>query len=318
MSTELSVAPVQFDLRAEPTLETFLEHVESAVDDAARAGGEVVVLPELVSTGLLATHPSADELTVADLGEAYRGVFPQYEEAYSERLRALARAKGVWIAGGSRWRLAEDGGCRNTAFLATPDGELHTQDKLHLTPPEKAIGGVGGERVLIASIGSVRVAILICADIEFPELTRHLVTHGVELVLCPSLTWNTRGANRVRYSSLVRALENQLFVAMAPMIGSCGIPRDGALHCKGQAFVACPIDRVFGRNDGVLAMAERRGVEAATVARLDFDQLAESRANPEPPGLSNIRPELYASLEHVTDDISSANARIEVSHGPRT
>jgi predicted amidohydrolase len=308
MSTELSVAPVQFDLRAEPTLETFLDHVEAVVDDAARAGGEVVVLPELVTTGLLATHPSAEELTVADLGEAYRAVFPQYEEAYAERLRALAQAKGVWIAGGSHWRLADDGSCRNTAFLAAPDGQLHTQDKLHLTPPEKAIGGVGGERVMIGSIGSVRVAILICADIEFPELTRHLVMHGVELVLCPSLTWNTRGANRIRYSSLARALENQMFVATAPMIGSSGIPRDGALHCKGQAFVACPIDRVFGRNDGVLAVTERPGVEATTVARLDFDQLAESRANPEPPGLSNIRPELYASLEQVTDEISPATA----------
>ena len=308
MSAELSVAPVQFDLRAEPTLETFLDHVEEVVDHAARAGGEVVVLPELVTTGLLATHPSAEQLTVADLGEAYRAVFPQYEEAYAERLRALAQAKGVWIAGGSHWRLADDGSCRNTAFLAAPDGRLHMQDKLHLTAPEKAIGGVGGERVMIGSIGSVRVAILICADIEFPELTRHLVMHGVELVLCPSLTWNTRGANRIRYSSLARALENQVFVAMAPMIGSSGIPRDGALHCKGHAFVACPIDRVFGRNDGVLAVTERPGVEATTVARLDFDQLAESRANPEPPGLSNIRPELYASLEQVTDEISPATA----------
>jgi predicted amidohydrolase len=312
MSTELSVAPVQFDLRAEPTLESFLAHVESAVDGAARAGAEVVVLPELVSTGLLATHPSAGELTVADLGDAYRAVFPQYEEAYAEQLRALARAKGVWIAGGSHWRLADDGGCRNTAFLAEPDGQLHTQDKLHLTPPEKAIGGVGGDRVLIASIGSVRVAILICADIEFPELTRHCVTHGVELLLCPSLTWNTRGANRVRVSSIARALENQLFVAMAPMIGSCGLPREGALHCKGQAFVACPIDRLFGRSDGVLAITERPEEEAAIVARLDFDQLAESRANPEPPGLSNRRPELYASLEQVTDDVASAAA-----HGGR-
>ena len=91
MSTELRVAPVQFDLRAEPTLETFLDHVEAVVDDAARAGGEVVVLPELVSTGLLATHPSAEQLTVADLGDAYRTVFPQYEEESlrRRRLRAL-------------------------------------------------------------------------------------------------------------------------------------------------------------------------------------------------------------------------------------
>lgn len=309
MSTDLNVAPVQFDLRAESTFEQFLDHVGSVVERAARAGGEVVVLPELVSTGLLASHPESERLTVADLGDAYRDVFPQYEEPYAEGLRALASAKGVWIAGGSHWRLADDGVCRNTAFLAAPDGSLQTQDKLHLTPPEKAIGGAGGDGVMIASIGSVGVGILICADIEFPELTRHLVAHGVELVLCPSLTWNTRGANRVRYSSLARALENQVFVAMAPMIGSCGVPRDGALHCKGQAFVACPIDRVFGRNDGVLAVTERPGEEAVVVARLDFEQLAESRANPEPPGLSNMRPELYASLAKTTAEATTVAGR---------
>ena len=306
MSTELSVAPVQFDLRAEPTVESFLHHVESVVEDALRVGGEVVVLPELVTTGLLATHPRAAQLTVAELGDAYRTVFPEYDEAYGEKLRALATGKGVWIAGGSNWRRAEDGTHRNTAFLAYPDGRLDRQDKLHLTPPEKELGTTPGERLMIATIESVRVGILICADIEFPELTRHLATHGVELVLCPSLTWNTRGTNRVRYSSLVRAFENQLFVAMAPMIGSSGLPHDGPLRCKGQAFVACPNDRVFGRNDSVLAITERAGEEAVTVARLDFERLAESRANPEPPGLSNIRPELYASLDQVTDDVGAS------------
>jgi predicted amidohydrolase len=306
LSSELTVAPVQFELHAEPRLETFLEHIESVVDDAARAGGEVIVLPELVTTGLLATHPRAQRLTVAELEDAYRAVFPEYDEAYGERLRVLATGKGVWIAGGSNWRRAEDGTHRNTAFLAHPDGRLDRQDKLHLTPPERDLGTTPGERLMIATIGSVRVAILICADIEFPELTRHLACNGVELVLCPSLTWNTRGTNRVRYSSLVRAFENQLFVATAPMIGSADLPQDRPLRCKGQAFVACPNDRVFGRNDGVLATTDRPGEEAVTVARLDFEQLAASRANPEPPGLANIRPELYARLEKVTDEVGAA------------
>ena len=204
--------------------------------------------------------------------------------------------------------MPDDGTHRNTGFLAHPDGRLDRQDKLHLTPPEKEIGGTPGDRLLISAIGSVRVAILICADIEFPELARYVATRGVELILCPSLTWNTRGTNRVRYSSMARAFENQLFVAMAPMWGSCEIPAGAAMHSKGQALVTCPNDRNFGRNDGILAITERAGEEAAAVARLDFEQLAESRANPEPPGLSNIRPEFYASLDEVTDDVAAATA----------
>ena len=47
-----------------------------------------------------------------------------------------------------------------------------------------------------ATIGPARAAVQICADIEFPEINRLLALRGVELVLCPSLTWNTRGAHR--------------------------------------------------------------------------------------------------------------------------
>jgi predicted amidohydrolase len=295
MSSKLRVASVQFELRPEKTFEAFADHVTSVVEDAALAGADLVVLPELVGTGLLASHPKADTLTRGDMKQVFRELYPELADRFSELVAGLAAETGLTIMGGTFHRTDEAGRFVNTAFLAHPDGRMDTQDKLHLTPPEVALSADRGEQVLITRVGPATVGIQICMDVQFPEVTRYLALQGVDLVLCPSLTWNRRGGNRIKYSSLSRALENQLFVVTSVARGSCGVPADGALHGTGQSMVTCPIDKLFGVHDGILATAEGAD-EQVVVADLDFDLIRESRANPEPPGLANLRPELYRTL----------------------
>ncbi len=158
------------------------------------------------------------------------------------------------------------------------------------------MGLTPGDDVLITHIGPARAAVQICADIEFPEINRFLALQGVELVLCPSLTWNSRGAHRVRYGAHARAMENQLYVVTAPLVGTSGVPAGGAIHGTGNAMVVCPIDRTLGFDDGVVVAHPDTRLEGIVAADLDFDLIARSRANPEPPGLSNIRPNLYSRL----------------------
>ena len=296
MTGVLRVAAVQFELRAEPSMDAFAEHVASVAGLAAEEGADLLVLPELVTTGLLATHPDAASLRVADVAEAYRTVFPPLTAQYEDVLRQLADDRSMTILGGSHYRIADDGTTRNTAMLAHPDGTVVLQDKLHLTPQEVAMGTTPGDGAVIISVGGARLAVLICADIEFPEVTRHLALAGVEIVLCPSLTWNRRGANRVRYGAHARAMENQVYVVVAPLVGSSGIPRDAAIHGTGTALVASPIDRLFGFHDGVVVNHDDTGQEGIVVADLDLGLIAASRADPEPPGLANIRPDLYAAI----------------------
>jgi predicted amidohydrolase len=292
----LRVASAQFALRPERDFDAFRRHLTAVVEDAARADAALVVLPELVTMGLLASLPDAERLTVAEVPSAYRSLFPALTDAFAELVRDLAVRHSMWVLGGSHWRGRDDGTFVNTAYLAHPDGTVESQDKLHLTPPEVAIDTSPGNDLLVTSIGSINVGVLICADIQFPELTRHLVTQrDVKLVLCPSLTWNSRGVHRVRYGSHARAVENQIFVATSTIIGTFGVPADSPLHARGRTFIAGPIDRVFGANDGVLATTDS-DEEALAVADLDFDKLAASRATPEPPGLANLRPDLYRSL----------------------
>ena len=293
--SRLRIAAVQFELRPEPRFEGFAEHVESVVHRAAQQGAELVVLPELVTTGLLASHPQAGKLRRADMGEAYRETLAALTDRYVDLVRSLAITHRLALVGGSHYRARHDGACRNTAYLADPSGAILMQDKLHLTPPEVAMGTKPGDGVVTHRVGAATVAIQICADIEFPEVSRILALAGADVIVCPSLTWNRRGATRVRVSSIARSIENQIFVATSPLIGTCGIPHDGAMHGTGRAMISCPVDRLFGRNDGVLAEAEAAS-EAVVVADLDFEMLRASRADPEPPGFRNIRPELYKSL----------------------
>lgn len=296
MTSIFRVAAIQFELRWEKSFATFATHFEDVVRRSAEGGAELATLPELVTTGLLGAHPLASDLGKKDMSGAYREFLTTLSEPFAALVGKMARKYGIALVGGSHFRMGAPGVFHNTAYFADKAGRFVLQDKLHLTPPEVAMGTTPGENVIAFRVGPATVAIQICADIEFPEVTRALAVQGVNVVVCPSLTWNRRGANRVRTCGLARAIENQIFVVAAPLIGTSGLPSDGAMHCTGRALIGCPVDRFFGRNDGVLAEADTEG-ETIVFADLDFDLLEASRARPEPPGLGNIRPSLYSKLD---------------------
>jgi len=291
--TVLRVALVQFGLQAEPSLVHFVDHLGAVVSEAAAGGAEVVVLPELASTGLLASL--GHEVTVKTVADDYRHRLTAYTDDIVRALGRLAREHELILVGGSHNRTGQDGSLRNTAYIVHPDGRVLTQDKLHLTPPEHAMGSMGGEDLLVTRVGPFTAGLLICADIQYPELSRLLVDRDVDLIICPSLTWNRRGVHRVRVGCQARAMENQAYVVMAPLVGHSGLPVDGPLHAVGRALAAGPVDKLVGKNDGI--MAEGSGTpDEILFVDLDAELLHASRANPETPGLTLRRPDLYRRL----------------------
>jgi predicted amidohydrolase len=290
----LTVATAQFALRAEATVEEFLAHLASLVERAAAQGAAVVVFPELASTGLLASITDHD-VTTSTIVSDYWKVLPAYTDTIVAALRDIARQQQVVVVGGSHNRLAADNSLRNTAYVVHPDGRVESQDKVHLTPQEHDLGAAGGDKLLVTSVGPFTAGVLICADIQFPELSRYLVHRGVDLIFCPSLTWNRRGVHRVRTGCQARAIENQLYVVMSPLVGHNGLPLDAPMHATGRALVTGPVDKTIGVNDGVLAAAQD-SAEQLVVTSLDHDLLMASRARPEAPGLALRRLDLYDSL----------------------
>ncbi|MBT2514705.1 nitrilase-related carbon-nitrogen hydrolase [Arthrobacter sp. ISL-30] len=293
--TSLKVATVQFELRSEKSLQEYLNHMEALVKRAVEQDAELVLFPELASTGLLGAIDD-HEVTTATISTDYWKFLPKFTEDIVQDLRRMAREYNVVIAGGSHNRVAEDGSLRNTAFIAHPDGRVESQDKIHLTPQEHSLGAKGGDELLVTKIGPFTAGLLICADIQFPELSRYLVHKGADLILCPSLTWNRRGVHRVRTGCQARAIENQLYVVMSPLFGANGLPADSPMYSVGKALITGPVDKTVGINDGILATTASTE-EEVLIAELDHDLLMASRANPEAPGLALRRPDLYAKLQ---------------------
>ena len=299
-SNTLRVAAVQFSLTAEKTLEDFLAHKEKLIKEAASNGAEVVLFPELSSTGLLGSV-SGSNVDASSLRDHYWTTLPSKTEEIIEGLRRIAAECCVTIIAGSHQRLAEDGTLRNTAYVIHPAGNVEQQDKIHLTPQEVDLGVTGGDEMLVTQIGPFTAGVLICADIQFPELTRHLVDRGANLIFCPSLTWNRRGTFRVRTGCQARAIEGQAYVVMSPLVGHSGLPTDAPMHAVGKALIATPDDKTFGINDVFLSIASE-AYETIVYGDLDLDLITASRAKPEAPGLKLRRPDLYENLR------SAANA----------
>jgi predicted amidohydrolase len=289
----LKVATTQFELRAEPSLHDYLEHVETLVAEAAESDADVVVFPELASTGLLASI--GHTVTTATVADDYHNALARYIPGIVDALIRMAREHDIVVVGGSHNRAEDGGALRNTAYIVRPDGRVETQDKIHLTPQEHAMGTQGGDELLVTTIGPFTAGLLICADIQYPELSRFLVERGVDLIFCPSLTWNRRGVHRVRIGCQARAMENQAYVVMSPLFGHSGLPADKPMYAVGRALAAGPVDKALGRNDGILAEAAS-DKEEIVYTSLDHDLLLTSRANPETPGLKLRRLDLYPRL----------------------
>ena len=291
MTAQLRTSVAAVGIRKYSSLNEFRNHIEPLISDAAAAGSALIVLPELLCIGLLWSDSGAGSTDTTTVKALYRRalnpIYPHYRDALSD----LARRHRIIIAGASFWH-QRDGRAVNTAFWCRPDGTVSYQDKLHPTKPERAIETSGGDEVRLFEVDGIKVGMLICYDIQFPELSRRLADGGAELIVVPSLT-DLRGYWRVRHCAQARAVENQLFTAVAPLVGNLGIPVDRTPDRHGRPLVACPIDDRFRMDDGVLAQGAI-DIECVVHATLDFGTLRLSRTKSEITQMKERRPDLYS------------------------
>jgi predicted amidohydrolase len=192
-------------------------------------------------------------------------------------------------------------GIRNVAHLFTPAGNVYTQEKLHITPTERdAYGIVPGDGLQIFDTAFGRIAIVICYDIEFPELTRLLALSGVDIVLVPFSTDERKGYLRVRYSAQARAVENMIYVAISGNVGN--LPQvDNFLLNYAQAAVLTPSDFPFP-TDGVAATAEPQA-ETVVITDLDLGALEQVREAGTVGPIRDRRTDLYSLVSKVPVEV---------------
>jgi predicted amidohydrolase len=260
----MRVAAVQFDMRPAADLAAFAERAAFFVAAAAGQGADLVVFPELCSSVLL---------DAALAGKAAARALAAQAPQVHARFRALAREHRIDIVSGSHF--GRDGRrVLNVATLHRRDGSMAEQRKLHITPSERRAWGIaGGDDLAVFATHAGRIAIVICYDVEFPELARVAAAQGAEVLCVPFSTDLRSGYLRVRACAQARCIEDHVYAVLA---GTCGVqPLPGCDVHWAQSCVLTPSDTAFAR-DGIAAEATPN-VESLIVADLDLAMLRRQR-----------------------------------------
>lgn len=279
------IASVQYQARKVRSLEDFAEQMEYFVDIAADYRADFVVFPELVTIPLLSIETK--KLTPQQSMEKISA----YTDAFVALMQQLALSYNINIIGGSHPTLMQDGSLENHAYVFLRGGAVHTQPKIHPTPNEKYWWSIkGGNKLKAIQTDCGPIGVLICYDSEFPEAARHLTDQGAKILFVPFCTDERQGYLRVRYCCQARAIENQIYVVTAGMVGNLPDVENMDVHYA-ESGIFTPCDFPFAR-DGIAALADAN-TETIVFADLNLNQLTISRNSGTVQNLKDRRFDLY-------------------------
>lgn len=110
-----------------------------------------------------------------------------------------------------------------------------------------------GDTLRLVSWRGVKLAILICLDIELPAMAARLAAEDVDLLLVPSMTGKLSGYHRVFQCARARAVELQTVTAA---VGTVGTLRDGSTNVSGAA-VYVPCEAALGYTGQIASLVPR-------------------------------------------------------------
>ena len=142
----------------------------------------------------------------------------------------------------------------------------------------------------VGDISDNGIGVLICYDVEFPELSRLMADQGMQILFVPFLTDTQNAYSRVRVCAQARAIENECFVVIAGSVGN--LPRVHNMDIQyAQSGVFTPCDFAFP-TDGKRAEATPN-TEMILVSDVDLDLLNELHTYGSVRNLKDRRNDVY-------------------------
>jgi len=229
-------------IQTDPAFGRVEENVSFALKEIEALKAELVVLPELFSTGYQFRSKS-EAMGLAE--EVPHG-------PTTEALLEAASSTGTIIVAG----LLEKSGKKlfNSSVLVSPDGFVGLYRKAHLFWHEKNIFTPGDTPFDVYEAAGVRLAMMICFDWYFPEVARTLSLKGADIICHPS----NLVLPHCPAAMITRCLENKVFAITANRAGSESRRKGEPLRFIGQSQIVAP--------DGeLLYRAASSGAESAAL-----------------------------------------------------
>lgn len=246
--TDYSISLWSYNLsRAPASVAALAQELEQGLAKASEEGAKLLMLPEYFVECCLAFKPEGlpPDQEMAFLAETGQELL--------DLLALLPTKYGVSLLAGSMPVRTGDR-ITNTAYLLANDGRVIRQDKLCLTPfeqdPETWLL-TPGNRLRVFELDGIRMAILICLDIEMPALSSLLAKEQPDLLLVPSMTEKLSGYHRVYGCAKARAVELMCAVAVCGVVGRSSGTTQNETNVSGAALYL-PCEEEFGFN-GVAA-----------------------------------------------------------------
>ena len=244
---DLTITLIQSDLAWE-NIHANLDHFNSEID-AANRDTDLIILPEMLSTGF--------SMNAESLAEEMNGVTVTW-------MREKAAAAETVVTGSVMIR--EQGRFFNRLIWARPDGSMETYDKKHLfryAGEEKVY--TPGEQRLTVELNGWKIRPFICYDLRFPIWTRNLeLVYDLAIFVA---NWPKRRSNHWRALLRARAIENQAFVAAVNRVGQDG----NGIDYSGDSAVIDPLGKVlFKETDSACTSTVRLSMKTLTDYRKQF------------------------------------------------
>jgi predicted amidohydrolase len=257
--------------------------MEFFVDTVASYNADFVLFPEFFNAPLMAMFKEVDA------ADAVR-MLADYTEKIKDKMQELAISYNINIIAGSM-PVYEEHKLYNVSYLLHRDGNVDAQYKLHITPDEQSYWGLqGGDSVKVFKTDAGRIGILICYDVEFPELSRIMAEQQMDILFVPYWTDTKNAYLRVRRCAQARAIENECYVVVSGSVGN--LPRVENMDIQySQSAVFSPSDFSFP-HDAIVAEATPN-TETTLVSDLDLELLKKIRTQGSVRNLQQRRKDLY-------------------------
>lgn len=284
VKTQARVGAVQWQMREFESVEAVLQQVEYFVDALSDYQSDFAVFPELFNAPLMGLTDQSNQV------EAIR-FLGTFTERFKTEMGRMAVSYNINIIAGSMIEEGNDGLLYNVAFLFRRDGTMEHQAKLHITPQERRDWVIeGGHELAVFDTDAGRVGMLICYDVEFPEVSRLLADDSMDILFVPFWTDTKNGYLRVRHCAQARAIENECYVVICGSVGN--LPSIENLDIQyAQSAVFSPSDFAFP-HDAVLNETTPN-TEMIFFSDLDFQRLKIVRNEGSVTNLKDRRKDLF-------------------------